>query len=67
MSACVMMSVNAVSSTDQRNSRELRRNGPVSRYRAAAADKLAKKQALRPKPWKLAMHGQLRQAVVRKP
>ena len=32
----------------------------------AAADKLAWKQALRPKPCKLAMHGQLRQAVVRK-
>ena len=38
----------------------------VGRYRAAAADKLAWKQALRPKACKLAMHGQLRQAVVRK-
>jgi IS30 family transposase len=38
----------------------------MGRYRAAAADKLAWKQALRPKPCKLAMHGQLRQAVVRK-
>ena len=47
-------------------SREISRNGGVGRYRAAAADKLAWKQALRPKPCKLAMHGQLRQAVVRK-
>ena len=45
-------------------SREINRNGGVGRYRAAAADKLAWKQALRPKPCKLAMHGQLRQAVV---
>ena len=36
------------------------------RYRAAAADKRAWKQALRPKPCKLAMHGQLRQAVASK-
>ena len=47
-------------------SREINRNGGVGRYRAAAADKLAWKQALRPKPCKLAMHGPLRQAVVRK-
>ena len=47
-------------------SREISRNGGVGRYRAAAADKLAWKQALRPKPCKLAMHGQLRQAVMRK-
>src|SRR6187455_1923936 len=47
-------------------SREISRNGGVGRYRAAAAEKLAWKQALRPKPCKLAMHGLLRQAVVRK-
>src|SRR5215213_3234175 len=47
-------------------SREISRNGGAGRYRAAAADKLAWKQALRPKPCKLAVHGQLRQAVVRK-
>jgi hypothetical protein len=47
-------------------SREISRNGGVGRYRAATADKLAWKQALRPKSCKLAMHGQLRQAVVRK-
>src|SRR5499425_1881188 len=47
-------------------SREISRNGGVGRYRAAAADKLAWKQALRPKPCKLAIHGQLRQTVVRK-
>ena len=40
-------------------SREISRNGGVGRYRAAAADKLAWKQALRPKPCKLAMHGLL--------
>jgi IS30 family transposase len=47
-------------------SREINRNGGIGRYRAAAADKLAWKQALRPKPCKLAMHGSLRQAVVGK-
>ena len=47
-------------------SREISRNGGMDRYRAAAADKLAWKQALRPKPCKLAMHVRLRQAVVRK-
>ncbi|HYZ42545.1 MAG TPA: IS30 family transposase, partial [Stellaceae bacterium] len=47
-------------------SREISRNGGMGRYRAAAADKLAWKQALRPTPCKLAMHGPLRQAVVRK-
>lgn len=45
-------------------SREIRRNGGVRRYRAAAADKRAWKQALRPKPCKLAENGRLRQAVV---
>src|SRR6188472_241240 len=47
-------------------SREINRNGGIGRYRAAAADKLAWKQALRPKPCKLAMHGPLQQAVVGK-
>ena len=47
-------------------SREISRNGGAGCYRAAAADKLAWTQALRPKPCKLAIHGQLRQAVVRK-
>jgi IS30 family transposase len=47
-------------------SREIGRNGGLGRYRAAAADKRAWKQALRPKPCKLALHGQLRQAVIRK-
>ena len=47
-------------------SREIRRNGGARRYRAAAADKRAWKQALRPKPCKLALNGRLRQAVVTK-
>ena len=47
-------------------SREIGRNGGSGRYRAAAADKRAWKQALRPKPCKLAMHGPLRQAVAAK-
>jgi IS30 family transposase len=47
-------------------SREIGRNGGSRRYRAEAADKLAWSQALRPKPCKLAMHGQLRQAVAAK-
>ncbi len=47
-------------------SREISRNGGAGCYRAAAADKLAWTQALRPKPCKLLIHGQLRQAVVRK-
>ena len=46
-------------------SREINRNGGIGRYRAAAAHKLAWKQALRPKPCKLSMHGPLRQAVVK--
>ena len=41
-------------------SRELRRNGGWGRYRAAAADKHAWRQALRPKPCKLATHEHLR-------
>jgi len=47
-------------------SREISRNGASRWYRAAAADKRAWKQALRPKPCKLAEHGQLRQAVAAK-
>jgi IS30 family transposase len=47
-------------------SREIRRNGGSRRYRAEASDQRAWKQALRPKLCKLAMHGQLRQAVVTK-
>lgn len=44
-------------------SRELRRNGGLVRYRAAAADSQAWHRALRPKPCKLARHDQLRQLV----
>jgi IS30 family transposase len=47
-------------------SREIIRNGGSRWYRAAAADKRAWKQALRPKPCKLAVHDQLRQAVAAK-
>lgn len=44
-------------------SRELRRNGGMRRYRAAAADKRAWDRALRPKMCKLARHEELRQLV----
>ena len=47
-------------------SREISRNGGAGRYRAAAADKRALRQARRPKSCKLAVHGQLRQAVATK-
>ena len=47
-------------------SREVARNGGAARYRAAAADKRAWKQALRPKPCKLALHERMRQAVILK-
>ena len=47
-------------------SRELRRNGGLRRYRAAAADNRAWKQALRPKLCKLATHDELRQLVAAK-
>lgn len=47
-------------------SRELCRNGGYGRYRAAAADKRAWGQALRPKACKLATYPRLRQIVVRK-
>jgi IS30 family transposase len=47
-------------------SREIGRNGGPRRYRAEAADKRAWKRALRPKPCKLAVNAQLRQAVATK-
>jgi IS30 family transposase len=47
-------------------SREIGRNGGSRRYRAEASDQRAWKQALRPKPCKLALHGQVRQAVAGK-
>ena len=47
-------------------SRELRRNGGLRRYRAAAADKRAWDRALRPKLCKLATHDELRQLVAAK-
>ena len=46
--------------------RELGHNGGARRYRAADADRRAWKRARRPKPCKLAVHGQLRQAVAAK-
>ena len=45
---------------------EVRRNGGRGRYRAAAADRRAWKQALRLKPRKLVLNGHLRQAVALK-
>ena len=47
-------------------SREVGRNGGSRRYRAEAADSRAWRQALRPKPCKLAAHDHLRQAVAAK-
>jgi IS30 family transposase len=47
-------------------SREIGRNGGSRRYRAEAADRRAWRQARRPKPCKLAVHDQLRQAVAAK-
>jgi len=47
-------------------SREISRNGGDNRYRAAAADKRAWGEALRPKPCKLLLHPCLRLAVERK-
>lgn len=44
-------------------SREVRRGGGLSRYRAATADQRAWHRALRPKPCKLARHDRLRQLV----
>jgi len=47
-------------------SREIGRNGGAKLYRAAKAEKRAWQSALRPKPCKLAVHAQLRQAVAAK-
>ena len=47
-------------------SREIARNGGSGPYRAAASDRRAWDRARRPKPCKLAMHDQLRQAVAAK-
>ena len=46
--------------------REIARNGGPGPYRAAASDRRAWDRARRPKPCKLAMHDQLRQAVAAK-
>lgn len=46
--------------------REIGRNGRSRRYRAEASDQRAWIQALRPKVCRLAMHAQLRQAVITK-
>ena len=47
-------------------SREIRRNGGCSAYRASQADTFAWQRALRPKPCRLARHGELRWRVARK-
>jgi IS30 family transposase len=47
-------------------SREIARNGGSGRYRATGADTRAWKQALRPKPCKLARHARLRHTVAAK-
>jgi IS30 family transposase len=47
-------------------SREIRRNGGCSAYRASQADTLAWQRALRPKPCRLARHGELRWRVTQK-
>src|SRR5664279_2127955 len=47
-------------------SREIRRNGGCSTYRASQADTFAWQRALRPKPCRLARHGELRWRVARK-
>src|SRR5450432_1638513 len=47
-------------------SREIRRNGGCSAYRASQADTLAWQRALRPKPCRLARHGELRWRVAQK-
>ena len=60
---CVARSIGRAASTV---SRELRRNGGLRRYRAAAADKRAWDRALRPKTCKLARHEELRQLVAAK-
>src|SRR6516225_2548159 len=47
-------------------SREIRRNGGCSAYRASEADKRAWQRALRPKPCRLARHAELRWRVAQK-
>ena len=47
-------------------SREIRRNGGCSAYRASWADKRAWERALRPKPYRLARHAELRWRVAQK-
>jgi len=47
-------------------SRELRRNGGCSAYRASEADRRAWERALRPKPCRLARHARLRWRVAQK-
>ena len=47
-------------------SREIRRNGGCSAYRASQADTFAWQRALRPKPCRLARHGELRWRVAQK-
>jgi transposase, IS30 family len=57
---------NALGRAPSTVSREISRNGGLRCYRAEAADSRAWRRALRPKPCKLAMHGELRQAVATK-
>ena len=47
-------------------SREIRRNGGSQAYRANRADRRAWDRALRPKPCRLALHGELRWRVAQK-
>src|SRR6516165_7778774 len=47
-------------------SREIRRNGGCSAYRASEADKRVWRRALRPKPCRLARHAELRWRVAQK-
>jgi IS30 family transposase len=47
-------------------SREVKRNGGLQAYRAAAAEKSAWTKAARPKTWRLAGNAQLRKTVTRK-
>jgi len=67
VAACSIRSIaSALGRAASTVSREINRNGGDNRYRAAAADKRAWTEALRPKPCKLALHPCLRQAVERK-
>jgi IS30 family transposase len=47
-------------------SREIKRNGGCNAYRASEADRRAWRRALRPKPCRLARHGELRWRVAQK-